>query len=205
MERLFAWLTELPPPALYSALAAAAAFENLFPPLPSDTVVAFGSFLAARGDASVAGAFLSTWIGNVTGAMIAYGLGRRFAAGEMRRRLLRFGGPNAERRLERLYARYGFLALFLSRFVPGVRALVPPFAGALRLRTIPVFVVVAVASGIWYGLVTTVAYRVGADWELLADRIGGVTRNTALLASGIAIALLAYWWIRRSLRRRRPQ
>lgn len=203
MEGLFRWLTELPPVALYSVLALAAALENLFPPLPADTVVAFGSFLAARGEANVLGAFLSTWIGNVTGAMAAYVLGRRFGAGEMRRRMHRFGGEAAEARLVQWYARFGFLALFLSRFVPGVRALVPPFAGALRLRALPVLLVIAVASGLWYGLVTTIAYRVGADWELLLERIGGVTRNTALLAVGIGLAALAVWWVRRTLLRRR--
>jgi membrane protein DedA with SNARE-associated domain len=202
VESVFAWLTGLPPAALYAALALAAALENLFPPLPADTVVAFGSFLSAMGEASVIAAFIATWAGNVTGAMAAYGLGRRYGGDEMRKRLSRFGGERAERQLEAWYERYGLLALFLSRFVPGVRALVPPFAGALGLRPLPVLLVIAVASGLWYGLVVTVAYRVGADWELLAARIGGATRNTALLALGIALALLAIWWIRRTLARR---
>jgi membrane protein DedA with SNARE-associated domain len=203
VEGVFAWLTELPPPALYAVLALAAAVENLFPPLPADTIVAFGSFLAAQGEASITGAFLSTWLGNVAGAMVAYSIGRRFGSAEMRRRLLRFGGANAEARLERMYLRYGLLSLFLSRFIPGVRALVPPFAGALRLPALSVLAIVAVASGLWYGLVTFVAYRIGADWPVLVERIGSVTRNSALLAAGVALALLAIWWIRRSLASRR--
>ncbi len=201
MESIFAWLTGLPPAALYLVLALAAAIENLFPPLPADTVVAFGSFLAARGEASVLGAFLSTWIGNVSGAMAAYALGRRFGSGEMRRRMHRFGGEAAEAKLVRWYARYGFIALFVSRFVPAVRALVPPFAGALRLPVLPVLTVIAIASGLWYGLVTTIAYRVGTDWDLLLDRIGSATRGTALIALAMVAVLVAIWWIRRRRRR----
>ena len=68
LQDLFAWLTALPPLALYAALAVTAAVENLFPPFPADTIVAFGAFLAARGDASLPGAFLATWLGNVAGA-----------------------------------------------------------------------------------------------------------------------------------------
>ena len=80
LHQLFGWLTSLPPLALYAALAASAAAENVFPPLPADTIIAFGAFLAAHGEASLAGAFLATWLGNVGGAVLMYYLGRRFGA-----------------------------------------------------------------------------------------------------------------------------
>ena len=49
MSRLLDWLSSLPPTALYLVLAVTAAAENIFPPLPADTVVALGSWLSARG------------------------------------------------------------------------------------------------------------------------------------------------------------
>ena len=61
-------------------------------------------------------------------------------------------------------------ALFLSRFIPGVRALVPPFAGAFRLPLIRSMVVMGVASGIWYGIISYLAFRVGADLGRAAAR-----------------------------------
>ena len=66
---LLDWFAELPPLALYFALAFAAGIENVFPPLPSDTVVAFGSFIAARGKASPLLTYLSTLSGNLAGAI----------------------------------------------------------------------------------------------------------------------------------------
>ena len=56
LHSILDWFSGLPPAALYLALAFAAGIENVFPPLPSDTVVAFGSFIAARGQASPIGA-----------------------------------------------------------------------------------------------------------------------------------------------------
>jgi len=132
VQSLLDWLTSLPLGALYLALAAVAATENIFPPVPADTVVALGSFLAARGQGSVWAAFLATWIGNVGGAMAMYAVGRRYGAERLDRRLLGDKGPGAEQRLHRLYGKYGVAALFASRFIPGVRAIVPPFAGAFR-------------------------------------------------------------------------
>ena len=49
MSGILDWLETLPVAALYAALAIIAAIENIIPPVPADTVVAFGSFLAARG------------------------------------------------------------------------------------------------------------------------------------------------------------
>lgn len=190
---------------LYLALAATAAIENFFPPLPADTVVAFGSFLAARGEATAIGAFLSTWLGNVGGAFTVYWLGRKYGASWLERggRLRKFGGARSQERVRSLYSRYGLPALFLSRFLPGVRAIVPPFAGALGVPFLPVAAAIALASGIWYGFITYLAYRVGANWEALQQRISEVSTSVALVAAGIVCVALVGWLSYRLVARRR--
>ena len=80
MDGLFDWLMSLPPAALYAVLALAAALENVFPPLPADSVVAFGSFYAARTHGSALISFLATWSGNIVGAMFMYAVGWRYGA-----------------------------------------------------------------------------------------------------------------------------
>jgi membrane protein DedA with SNARE-associated domain len=200
VEQALGWLTGLPPLALYLALAAAAAIENIFPPLPADTVVAFGAFLAARGEATPAGTFLSTWLGNVTGAMLVYSAARWFGAEWLERRLTRFGGEAREEKLRAMYEQRGMIALFVSRFLPGVRALVPPLAGALRIPAPRTAVVIAVASAIWYGAITWIAYRVGADWEALQARIGEFSRTTAIIAGVLVAIAVAIWIVRRKRR-----
>lgn len=204
MPGVLEWLSSLPAPALYAALVATATLENFFPPLPADTIVAFGAFLAARGEATAVGAFLATWVGNVAGAMAVYALGRRYGAEAVQRKVLAYGrvGERAEGRLQKLYVRYGVLALFISRFLPGVRALVPPFAGAMKMPVTPVLATIAVASGIWYGTVTVVAYHVGADWEALRARLMEVSRTTTLVAGTVLTLVVAGWFIYGITRRR---
>src|SRR5436190_18538516 len=126
MQGVLDWLSALPTVALYAAMFVAAAVENIFPPIPADTIVAFGSFLAARGQGTIIGAFLTVWVGNLTGAAMMYGAGRRYGAAQIEKRLLKDKGAAAEAKLRELYERYGIGALFLSRFVPGIRAIVPP-------------------------------------------------------------------------------
>jgi len=190
------WLTALPPAVLYLVLAVVAAVENVFPPVPADTVVAFGAFLAARGHATLAGAFLATLGGNVAGAMGMYAAGRRFGAERLEQRLTKGG---AAKRLQDFYGRYGVAALFISRFLPGVRALVPPFAGALRLRPWRVLVILGSASAIWYGAITVIAYRVGADWPTIEAKMRVWQHGLVVGAAVVAIVAVGAWLV---LRRR---
>src|SRR5918998_889442 len=189
----------MPVPALYAALAVVAALENVFPPVPADTVVAFGSFLAARGQGTALGVFLSTWSGNIAGAMLIYAIGRRYGAERLERRLLGDRAGAAESRLRTLYGRYGLVALFLSRFLPGVRAIVPPVAGALRIPALRTAVAMGAASAIWYGAISYLAFRIGADWEKLSGAVGRYGRVSAIVGAALAAGAVAAWLV---LRRR---
>jgi membrane protein DedA with SNARE-associated domain len=200
MDALLAWLTSLPTAALYLALAVTAAAENIFPPLPADTVVAFGAFLAARGNGTALGSFLATWLGNLVGAAVMYGVGHRFGASWIKRVFARYGTAGSEARLESLYARRGIWAIFLSRFLPGARAIVPPFAGALRIPFWGALAAMGVASGIWYGAITYLAFTAGASFDELRARIAASQRIVGVVAALLAIAIALIWWIRRSRR-----
>ncbi len=199
MEAFLDQLSAMPVPALYAALAVVAALENIFPPVPADTVVAFGSFLAARGQGTALGVFVATWAGNLGGAMLIYGVGRRYGAERLERRMLGDRAAEAESRLRALYGKYGLAALFLSRFLPGVRAIVPPLAGALRVPAIRAAVAMGAASAVWYGAISYLAFRIGADWDQLAGTVSRYGRVAAITGSVLAMLAIATWLL---LRRR---
>ena len=198
MDGILAWLEGLPVAALYAALAIIAAVENVFPPIPADTIVAFGSFLAARGHGTILGAFLSTWLGNVVGAMLMFAAGRRYGAEWLHARLARKGrGELLEARLERMYGKYGLLAIFISRFLPGVRAIVPPFAGALKIPPVRAAAMIGLASGVWYGAITIVAYRLGENWERASQVLKSGQRSLVIGVAAVVAIGLVVWAIRR--------
>lgn len=194
-------LTGLPLPVLYLAIAVISAIENIFPPFPADAVVAFGSFLAARGTGSPYTTFLFAWVGNLLGAVLTYYIGRRYGSGPFLIRLERWVGKNAELRFMKLYGRYGLPALFISRFLPAVRSLVPPLAGAMRLPPIPVALAVATASGIWFAFITWIAFRAGEDWDVLYASVVNSGKIVGLVAVAVA-AVIAVWLYVRHRRNR---
>lgn len=196
MSSILDWLGTVPVGVLYVILALSAAVENFFPPVPADSIVAVGSFLAARGNGSAVWAFVATWLGNISSAMIMYALGRRFGASRLERRLLGEKSAEAERRLRAAYGRYGVGALFLSRFVPAVRAVVPPFAGALRVPAFRAFAAMGLASAVWYGFVSWVGFRLGANWKQLSDTLKRYGLIVAIAAALLLVAVVTVWWLK---------
>lgn len=204
MDRLAELLGGVSPATLYALLALIAFIEGIFPPMPADVVVALGSFLAARNGANLYLTIAVIVGGMSAGSAVVYWLARRFGAVWMHAQLKRFGVDNAERQLEALYGRYGLGALFIGRFVPGLRMLVPPVAGMLRVPFITSMTLITLASIIWYGLIAALAFRVGSDWEMFRFAIERLLARVGLTAAAfLALASLIGWGVWRQRRFRR--
>ena len=63
---------------LYIFLFVSAIIENLFPPIPGDTITAFGAFLVGTGRLNYFLVYISTTIGSVIGFMALFFVGRFF-------------------------------------------------------------------------------------------------------------------------------
>lgn len=179
-------LLELPALAVYAVIAGLAAAENVFPPVPADTAVVVGAALSMGGRVTPWGIFLITWGANVTSAAVVYAAartaGRKFFRGPLGRRLVR---REALARIERLYEQYGTWAIFVSRFIPGARAVVPAFAGVAALGAVRALAPVVVASALWYGTLVLAAVT-------FIPRIGAVgTFLSRFQLAGLAIGLIA--------------
>lgn len=198
---LLNWLGALPAPLLYLVIAVAAFAENVFPPLPADTAIALGAFVAARGEGTAFGVWAATMVGNLGGALLMFVLGRRLGASWLRSKLPILGGPEGAARVEEAYQKHGLWALSVSRFIPAVRAVVPPLAGALQLGVLRAMVAMSVASAVWYGLVTWLAFSLGSNADALIAAVGNSQRIAAAVAIAIVAVALVVWRARRRSRR----
>ncbi|HXN75505.1 MAG TPA: DedA family protein [Gemmatimonadaceae bacterium] len=202
LHTLTGWLGDLPLGSLYVAIGVLSAFENFFPPFPSDAVIAFGSFLADRAHGSPLTVFILGWFGNVAGAGITYTLGRRFGSKAFLRRIEKYAGPDSEARIKRLHKKYGFMGLFVSRFLPGVRAIVPPLAGAMRLPAFKVMLSIASASAVWFGLITFLAFRAGDNWDVVEHYLVRSGKVAGLIAIAIVLLGVGIWLWKRQAKKR---
>ncbi|MGH7515798.1 MAG: TerB family tellurite resistance protein [Gemmatimonadales bacterium] len=177
----------------------------MLPPVPSDAAVALGSFLSHRHVTTPLAVFLVTWTANLAGAagvyLAARRYGRRLFASTTGRRLL---APRSLAIMEREYLRFGVIGIFLSRFLPGIRAVVPPFAGLVGLGPVRTFVPMGIASAIWYGGITLLGAFIGAEWSRITALIAGVNRTLGIVALGLAAGGAA-WYVLRARQRRRER
>lgn len=190
------WLIAAPDLVFLVALGLAAAVENVFPPIPADVVVLAGSVLAVQAGTHLGLLFLAVWGGNVAGAMLVYLLGRRFGPGFFQGRLGRFLlRPGQITTLGVFYRRYGFPVVFLSRFLPMFRAVVPVFAGISRVGFFRTAVPLATASAIWYGALVYIGATAGRNWHLLMRGLESVSGWLWLGAAAVALPVI-WWWKR---------
>ena len=191
----FVWVDRVPNGLVYLVLGLGAAVENVLPAVPADTFVAFGGFLSAVGDLDRRWLFLSTWVMNVASAVAMYRVGYlhgpAFFQNGWGRHVLR---PHQMDRMRTFYDRFGTLAIFLTRFLPGLRSIVPVFAGVTHQPLIFVVIPIALASAIWYGALIWLGALAGQNLDRLRMLLANV--NGVLLAAAVvAVAVVGVsWW-----------
>ncbi len=195
-EAIFRWLLSIPQWLLYPIAAAAAAIENVIPPLPGDLMVVVISVIAGAKGVDAPMLFLVVWLGNVTSALCVYALGRRygetFFAGRIGGFLL---APRQLAGLSRAYHRFGLPIIFFSRFLPVFRPIVPAFAGVAGISFAGAAIPIVFASAIWYGFLVYLGTTAGQNLPAVTETLGRIG-GSLWVVSGIFVALFAWWWLR---------
>jgi membrane protein DedA with SNARE-associated domain len=198
IDRFLDWLSGLPSPAVYTVLVALSAVENLFPPVPADAAVVLGAFLSTRGVTSAPVLGVACWLANMASATgiyyVARARGEAFFRSGWRKKLL---SPEAKKALREAYRRHGVLGIFVSRFLPGVRAAVTPFAGVAGVPAARVLIPAALASAIWYAALVVVGSALGLNWDKAKRLLDDVNQVLGLIAL-VAAAGIGYWLWRRN-------
>ena len=156
-------------------------------------LLAVSALAGVGGHMSLVGAILAAaMMGAIVGDGLSYWLGRHFGKGL-------FGMWPFSRHPEWLaggeayFARHGGKSVFVGRFVPGVKTVIPAIAGVSRMP-LGRFLLANVTSAILWGLVMVLGglgIGRGLDRSGLADR-----RIVLLLAVLLAGLALAYWLLR---------
>ena len=188
----------LPSHLAYLALAGLVALESMGVPVPGETALLAAGVLAQQGHLEIELVIAVAAAATIVGDNLGYLLGRKGG-----RALLVHTGPLARQRRaflergERFFARYGPSAVFLGRWVTGVRVVVAWLAGANGMRW-PRFLFWNALGGIaWASTVGLAAFLLGAAGEKLVASAG------AAAAVAVSIAAVVVLLAARRRRRRR--
>lgn len=192
------WLLRLVEGAGLWGLALAMVLDGACLPLPSELILPLGGFLAAQGRASLWSALLAANLGLAAGSLLAY-----LAARWGDRPLLAKAGPlvgvdgRALQRAEAWFQRYGDVAVFAARLVPGLRTLVSVPAGLMAMPVGRFLWYTFLGSLPWSFALIYAGYLLGHRWDQVRAYLGWLD------GAGLALALFALalgWWLARRAR-----
>ena len=193
-----AFLVTIPPLVVYLVVGLVVGIESLGVPLPGEIVLVSAALLSSRHELAVSPLWIAVAAsaGAVIGDSIGYGIGRRYGMGLFEwagQKAPRHFGPAHVTAAERLFARWGVLAVFFGRFIALLRIFAGPLAGALRMEYRR-FLGANVLGGICWAAGTTFAvYLLGIVAERWLSRFSWI---------GLAVAAVAGLVIGYVVRRR---
>jgi membrane protein DedA with SNARE-associated domain len=177
----------------YWAIALLMLLENIFPPMPSELIMPFAGFVAARGDLHPVGVVTAGTVGSVLGALPWFFAARHWGGERLKQLADRHGrwltvSREELDRAERWFARHGSLVLVFGRLLPGVRTLIAVPAGFTGIPLARFVAWSALGSLLWCTLLTGAGYLMQSRYEQIA---GVLDLMAKLVLASIAVAYAA--------------
>ena len=184
----------------YAAIFLIVVLGNAGLPVPEETVLTVAGYLVWQGRLAAIPALAVAIVSAVIGDNAAYWLGRRYGQ-ELLGRFVQLR-PERVAQMQRFVERYGALAVFVARFVAGLRFMAGPLAGSTGLAPIRFFVANFLGAAVYVPIIMSAGYAVGYGFGESIERL----RRAAGGAEKIVLAALvvvAVAWLALALRGRR--
>ena len=190
-------LDSLPNTLLYFLLGLSAFIENVFPPIPGDTITAFGAFLVGARRLSFFGVYLSTTLGSLFGFMFLFWIGSLLGKRHFIERDYRFFRAKDIVRAEEWFRKYGYFLILLNRFFPGIRSVISIAGGISQLKVFRVTLLALISACVWNLIWIILGYSIGTNWDIVKVKMARIMfgYNLAILIL-IGLAILIFVVIR---------
>ena len=168
---------------------------NLGVPVPEETVMLAAGFLAAHEILDLRIVYAVVILSAVTGDSCGYLLGR--TGGQRLLNWLSSSFSYARMRYDRLqlfFQTHGSKAVFMARFIAGVRFMAGPMAGAAGMPFFRFLGWNVLGALVWCSVIVTVGYLVGDELYRVVEMAHTASRWVALGAVLCALAVVLFWW-----------
>jgi len=180
----------LPPYILYIGLGFSAWLENIFPPIPGDTITAIGAFLVAIEKVSFIGVLISTTIGSTSGFMTLFLLSKYLGRDFFLRKNYKFFPKNAILKAEQRFKIHGYTIVLLNRFLPGIRSVISIASGLLKLNTTYVILLSAISAIIWNLIWIYMGYLMGRNFDIVKKGTIKLMRDYNMIAGALIVTFI---------------
>lgn len=190
MEAIIAFLSNVNFIYIYAAAFLIAYIENIFPPFPSDVIVAFCGYLAGIGRVDI---FLVVFIataGSTLGFMTMYQIGKIFGVKIVEKGKLKFISIGSIRKIEAWFTKYGYWVVIGNRFLAGTRAVVSFFTGLSELNFSYTTFLSFISAMFWNSLIIAGGFFLGKNWRAIGEYLHKYTVAISILLIIIVLFFL---------------
>jgi membrane protein DedA with SNARE-associated domain len=176
-------------------------------PLPGETVLLAGGFFARQGTLPLGWVLACGFLAAVAGDNTGYWIGRRGGRSLIERHG-RWVGLTSQRldSIDRFFARHGAKTILVARFLSGVRAFTPLFAGISRIPWRRFAALDAAACLVWAVAVGLLGYAFGESWGRVEHWVGRAGLSLLVLIAALVLLRAASrhgdrvrLWVRESI------
>lgn len=185
----------------YPAVFAAAFLETIFPPIPSEVIFPLVGFIAQNrglGLENTIGMATVGALGSTAGAVVIY-----FVSAKVGRiAIVRFGKRVGIReqeieKAERWFEKYGSIAVFTARMIPGIREIISIPAGIGQMNLAKFVGYTFAGSLLWCTILTLTGYYLGEAWSSFSQQASYAFTIVTFIVIAVIVAGVGLWYSRR--------
>jgi membrane protein DedA with SNARE-associated domain len=192
------WILETINSAGYVGIFLLMLLESVFPPIPSELIIPFAGFAAARGDLNVVLVLFSATLGAVVGALPWYLAGRIFGLERLKwmadrfGRLLTMNGEEIDQ-ANTWFTRFGPAIVLFGRLLPLIRTLISVPAGLVKMGWIPFLLATTIGSLAWNLILVLAGYLLNEHYDQVEGFIDPLTTVVLVIGVGVYLFRLITW------------
>lgn len=191
LEQTIITLNHLPNETIYLFLFAIAFIEYTFPPIPGDTALVFGAYLAGVGKLDLLTVYILTTLGSIIGFFIIFSIGKYYGREFFLKKNYRFFPKKLIFQIEKWFHRYGVGLIAANRFLSGARSAISLFAGISNMKVSAITLAALASSMMWNAVLLSGGYFLGKNWQMVLTIVKRYNQFTFIL---ITFILLFYFW-----------
>jgi membrane protein DedA with SNARE-associated domain len=203
MEIFLEYLDSLPDYLVYVSLGLSSFVENLFPPIPGDTIIVFGAFLVGIGRLDLFWVYFSTTLGSLSGFMSLFWIGRYLGRRFFIERDYRFIKAKDIEKAEDWFRKYGYFLIVLNRFIPAIRSVISVAGGISGLSGTKVSILALMSCAVWNIIWTLVGYALGNNWEVFKTSMSAIMMRYNITILFFFCLFVLFIIIRRQYKRKK--
>jgi len=197
--KMQAWITDFMEQFGYFGIFLMLAFENIFPPIPSEVILPFGGFMTTTSSLTIPGVIIAATLGSLLGAVILYYIGRLLDVERMEKLVDRWGHiiritKKDIHKADNWFDKYGYWTVLFCRMIPLVRSLISIPAGMSGMKFGVFMLFTTIGTLGWNLLLVLIGAALGESWSDIAlymDMYSNVVY--ALIAVGVVFLGILYF------------